>query len=197
MTAYFDWLRRFLGVGFQPDARDFELAREESHSYPLPNVWLGTSVEDQQRADERIPHLLQTPATVRWLSIEPLLEPIELRTNWNWSYDEEYIPQGWQPDLKANYIRWAVLGGESGPGARPMDLAWARSLRDQCALAGVPFFMKQLGSVWARQNNSRTDGRRDTKGGCMENWPADLRVRQFPTALRSQSTEGLPSTTPG
>lgn len=95
-------------------------------SWPLPNVWLGTSVEDQTRADERIHHLRATPAAVRFISFEPLLGPVFL------------------PHLAG--IDWVIVGGESGPGARPMHPDWARSLRDQCAAAGIPFFFKQWGA---------------------------------------------------
>lgn len=108
---------------------------------PLPNVWLGVSVEDQQRADERIPDLLATPAAVRWLSCEPLLGPLDL------GQMQEGIPNNaWLTWLDA--LDWIVCGGESGPGARPMHPDWARLLRDQCAEAGVPFFFKQWGQ-WA------------------------------------------------
>lgn len=103
---------------------------------PLPNVWLGVSVEDQRRADERIPDLLATPAAVRWLSCEPLLGWVDLvQFEPDWGY--------WLDNLD-----WVVAGGESGPGARPMHPDWARDLRDQCAAAGVPFFFKQWGD-WA------------------------------------------------
>jgi protein gp37 len=102
---------------------------------PLPNVWLGVSVEDQKTADERIPLLLQTPAAVRWLSVEPLLGPIELQAPWS-AINPEYPEHG---------IHWVVVGGESGPGARPMHPDWARSIRDECVAAGVPFFFKQWG----------------------------------------------------
>lgn len=89
------------------------------------NVWIGTSVEDQEQADARIQLLEKTPARLRFLSCVPLLGPI---------------------DVYADYgcFDWVIVGGESGPGARPMDLEWARSIRDQCAGAGVPFFMKQV-----------------------------------------------------
>ena len=103
-------------------------------TWPLPNVWLGVSVEDQKRADLRIPALLDTPAAVRWLSCEPLLGSVDLDT------------QPWRPigrDLPQ--IDWVVVGGESGPGARPMHPAWARTLRDQCQVAGIPFLFKQWG----------------------------------------------------
>jgi protein gp37 len=119
--------------------------------WPLPNVWLGVSVEDQTRADERIPLLLETPAAVRFLSCEPLLGPVDLR----------FLQPGDPPveiDALAGThgvlrphrgisprLDWVIAGGESGPRARPMHPAWARSLRDQCAAAEVPFFFKQQG----------------------------------------------------
>ncbi|WP_201463679.1 phage Gp37/Gp68 family protein [Brevundimonas aurantiaca] len=106
--------------------------------WPLPNVWLGVSVEDQARADERIPVLLDTPAAVRWISAEPLLGPVTIR-------DAMWAGEG---DPAANLdasIDWVVAGGESGPGARPMHPDWARALRDLCAGAEVPFLFKQWG----------------------------------------------------
>jgi protein gp37 len=96
-------------------------------TWPLPNVWLGVSVENQQWADIRIPALLGTPAAVRWLSCEPLLGPVEL------------APAG------GHLVNWVVVGGESGRGARRMESGWVRSLRDQCTAEGVPFFFKQWG----------------------------------------------------
>lgn len=138
--------------------------------WPLPNVWLGVSVEDQQRADERIPHLLQTPAAVRFISAEPLLEPVNLRRlivgregKWTFGYDAltgrrlKWWPDPFDPSndegelhiapLKeaGPRINWMIVGGESGPRARPMHPDWVRSLRDQCAAADVPFFFKQWG----------------------------------------------------
>jgi protein gp37 len=98
--------------------------RHSALKMPLPNVWFGTSVEDQESADERIPDLLSTPAAVRWLSMEPLLGAVEI-------------------DL--SQIDWVVLGGESGSTARPMHTDWARQIRDQCEAANVPFFFKQWG----------------------------------------------------
>ena len=112
--------------------------------FPLPNVWLGVSVEDQQRADERIPHLLQTPAAVRFLSVEPLLGPVSFR----WPAWEPFKGPGQVSDHLDGLRRldWVIVGGESGPGARPMHPEWARSIRDQCVAAGVPFFFKQWGA---------------------------------------------------
>lgn len=100
------------------------------------NVWIGTSVEDQAAADARIPHLLQTPAAVRFLSCEPLLGPVDL-TSWLGFHCSD-VPD----DSK---IHWIIAGGESGPGARPMHPDWARGLRDQTVASGVPFFFKQWG----------------------------------------------------
>lgn len=116
--------------------------------YPPQNVWVGTTVEDQTRAEERIPELLRIPATVRFLSCEPLLGPVELRT----IEDEKgrYAISLRNPDM--NRIHWVIAGGESGAKARPMHPEWARSLRDQCAAAGVPFFFKQWGE-WAPGHN--------------------------------------------
>ena len=99
--------------------------------WPLPNVWLGVSVENQDQANARIPYLLETPAAVRFISAEPLLGPVELS-----QFDE------------ISSLDWVICGGESGKGARPMHPKWARSLRDQCAAAGVDFFFKQWGA-WA------------------------------------------------
>ncbi|WP_068929322.1 DUF5131 family protein [Planobispora rosea] len=97
-------------------------------TWPLPNVWLGVSVEDAHWARIRIPSLLRTPAAIRFISAEPLLGPLDLT--------------GW---LGTDGLDWVITGGESGPRARPPHPAWFRSLRDQCAAAGVPFFFKQWG----------------------------------------------------
>jgi Bacteriophage protein gp37 len=109
----------------------------------LPNVWLGVSAEDQKRADLRIPALLDTPAAVRFVSAEPLLGPIDLSR-----FVED---DGEKFDLPP--LSWVIVGGESGPGARPMHPDWARSLRDQCVAAGVPFLFKQWGE-WGTQPTS-------------------------------------------
>ena len=130
----------------------FEVAAEAFHSinlWPLPNVWLGVSVEDQKTADERIPLLLNTPAAVRWVSYEPALGPVDLsEITWNKKDFGES-----QNDRGSNaWIDWLVCGGESGPGARPMHPDWARAARDQCQAAGVPFFFKQWGE-WLSVDN--------------------------------------------
>jgi protein gp37 len=158
--------------------------------WPLPNVYLGVSVEDQQRKD-RIDLLRQAPAAIRFLSLEPLLE--DLGT------------------LDLSGISWCIAGGESGPGARPCDLAWIRSIRDQCAAARVRCFVKQVGSQVIDRNDVGFDGDnprawpvgtsyeeldtgyqgapvqihlKDRKGGDSAEWPEDLRVRQMPEVRR-------------
>ena len=107
------------------------------------NVWFGTTVENQEQADKRIPHLLSVPAKVRFLSCEPLLGPVDLRK----CYEGEV--KQW-----SGGINWVICGGESGQGARPMHPEWARSLRDQCQAAGVPYFFKQWGE-WADMSHSQ------------------------------------------
>lgn len=133
-------------------------------SWPLPNVWCGTSIEDQAAADERIPHLLRTPAAVRWLSVEPMLGPVDLELD---SGCESCGPQGWMPSEQPS---WIVVGAESGPHRRPCDLAWVRSLVRQCRGACIPVFVKQL-DIGGRVSHDP------------EEWPEDLRVREYPGAV--------------
>lgn len=118
------------------------------YNWPLANVWLGTSVENQKTADERIPLLLQVPAAVRFLSCEPLLGPIDISS---WLHTKEMvgmevsnIEETEFSNLK-NDLHWVIVGGESGPGARPARPDWFLSLRDQCQAASVAFFFKQWG----------------------------------------------------
>jgi protein gp37 len=117
--------------------------------WPLPNVWIGVSVEDQATADKRIPLLLDTPAAVRWISAEPLLGPVSLTKEYlsmkcGGTYPFRSLGDEHRTKL-IDLLDWVVVGGESGPQARPMHPAWARGLRDQCAAAGVPFLFKQWG----------------------------------------------------
>lgn len=177
-------------------------------TWPLPNVHLGVSVEDQATADERIPILLQTPAAIRWVSYEPALGPVKFRP---WLGGEcahedvvvETDTNGFECRRcdDATNLDWIVVGGESGPGARPFDVAWARSTIAQCRAAGVAVFCKQIGAMprigveehrpplqrkgqWGRPVSvTRTESYlklRDRKGGDMSEWPLDLRVREFP-----------------
>ena len=159
------------------------------------NVWAGCSVEDQKRADERLPHLLGVPARIRFLSCEPLVGPVEFS---DVTHRSDCVSVWGKPALAG--IHWVIVGGESGPGARSMDVAWARSIVAQCRGAGVAPFVKQLG---ARPHDSKDqDGRcdcpqwterceapghatgwmrlRDPKGGDWNEWPANLRVREWP-----------------
>jgi protein gp37 len=177
--------------------------------WPLLNVHLGVSVESQKYADERIPELLATPAAVRWVSAEPLLEAVDFsqlkRENGGWfdALDGKWRCVGENAaktqivtiridDPHRPPLDWVVVGGESGPGARPFDLAWARSIIAQCRAADVPVFMKQLGS---RPFNGHTEttspddaadkdnrlwlSTTDRKGGKPSDWPSDLRVREY------------------
>lgn len=156
----------------------------EVEAWPLPNVWLGVSVENQQAADERIPLLLETPAAVRFLSCEPLLGPVDI-TGCGGPHEYLYpkwlkrehgtVLDGWTERL----LHWVIVGGESGPHSRPMQEAWAESLLDQCQAAGIPAFMKQMGTVWARTYHAK-----DGHGGTPSEWPEHLRVREFPTEVR-------------
>lgn len=164
---------------------------------PLPNVWLGVSAENQERADEQIPDLLETPAAVRFVSAEPLLGPIDFAA----IAERHGISR---PCCTAEYcsfcggtglaqaigLNWVIVGGESGPGARPCDVSWIRSIKDQCQIAGVPVFVKQLGrwpAVSGEEANTKHPtfkalefGLKDKKGGDPSEWPADLRVREMP-----------------
>jgi protein gp37 len=139
-----------------------------------PNVWLGTSVEHQQTADERIPHLLETPAAVRFLSCEPLLGPVDL-TPYLW---EDAGPEWAGRNLAEPGLDWVIIGGESGPHARRMSLMWAERLIEQCQDAGVSPFVKQLGTVLAKEG-----GYRDQHGGDMAEWPDEFQVREFPREI--------------
>ena len=120
---------------------------------PPKNLWLGVSVEDQATADERIPLLLQTPAAVRFVSYEPALGPVDFRClQHNREFEIDSLTAIRRPPAIAgssdSKLNWIIAGGESGPHARPSHPDWFRSVRDQCAAAGVPFFFKQWGE-WA------------------------------------------------
>jgi protein gp37 len=157
--------------------------------WPLPNVWLGVSVENQHFANERIPLLLQTPAAVRFISAEPLLGPVDISM---WLY--RGVIEAKPGDADYDALQWVIVGGESGSGARPFDLAWARSIVQQCQAAGVPVFVKQLGAKPTTPDLTHCRGGaallpdrsgyaltlRNRKGGDPSEWPEDLRVREFP-----------------
>lgn len=173
------------------------------HNIPI-NVWLGTSVENQQCADERIPHLLKCPAAVRFLSCEPLLSDIVFNeVPHECTHDEGFA----EPDTNVwvcskcenatglEGIDWVIVGGESGPKSRACEVAWIRSIVGQCKAAGVACFVKQLGANPTEEVDGGydEDGNefacrpyqepmriRDKKGGDIAEWPSDLCVRQMP-----------------
>lgn len=173
---------------------------EYDGEWPPKNVWLGVSVEDQKTADERIPHLLNTPAAVRFLSVEPLLGPVDLRnvkpSSSQWLDAVTGLRGGDHSLADCNSINWVIIGGESGPDARPFDVAWARSIIRQCKDAGVPVFTKQLGAkpydsdlriatprsviVPIDSDWTFTDKLADRKDGDWSEWPEDVRIREFP-----------------
>lgn len=134
-------------------------------TWPLPNLWLGVSVETQKWADVRIPVLLATPARVRFLSMEPLLAPVTLSP---WT---SLTPQ----------LHWVIVGGESGPGARRMDPQWAADLAEECQAADVAFFMKQTGTALAREWGIPGKGEDPTR------WPSPL-PQQMPELLTPDVT---------
>ncbi len=189
---------------------DYAPLRWTNHGWPR-NVWAGCTVEDQENADRRIPHLLRVPAAVRFLSCEPLLGPVNLAaylpeadpvaSTGGGQFDPRsldsvmaYMTGGPVPTTGIMghklTVQWVIVGGESGHGARPFDLAWARSIVAQCQAAAVPVFVKQMGAVplvptSPLQNEVRrsTLHLRDRKGGDMNEWPADLRIRDWPIVL--------------
>ena len=171
-------------IGIINDGGGFHYPNESA--WPLQNVWLGTSVENQQTADARIPLLLQTPAAVRFVSAEPLLGPVNLHKALCRKVRPDVLTPTdvWGSECEPRGdLHWVIVGGESGPGARPCDLAWIRSIVQQCKAAGVACFTKQLGAKVRQCDDGREPlvwSLTDRKGGDPEEWPADLRVREFP-----------------
>lgn len=180
-------------------------------AWPLPNVWLGVSAEDQSRADERIPHLLATPAAVRFVSAEPLLGPVRLDQVVNQLNDAEGQPwlealrgYAWDDDGDScptgKRLDWVIAGGESGPSARPMHPDWARSLRNQCQAAGVAFFFKQWGTYAPYDFESATHHDwmiLDTGGGLdlpdyrlPDEWAGEVGVRKVGKARAGRLLDG-------
>jgi protein gp37 len=174
-TPNLDWLLLSKRIGNAAHMLHAD-APEQCSLLGANNVWLGATITSQEEADRDIPKLLAVPAAKRFLSMEPLLGPVDIGLLCeNWSTDILMDPETGACECCkrcdytgiGNDIDWVIVGGESGPGARPMHPDWARSLRDQCEAAGVPFMMKQMGGV------------RD-KLGALEDLPEDLRVREFP-----------------
>jgi protein gp37 len=162
--------------------------------WPLPNVWLGTSVEDQKTADLRIPFLLQTPAAIRFISAEPLLGSVDLTTIPNapgLAEGQHYLNAlkgyAWETHGADYYdvcnidgrLHWVIVGGESGPGARPMNPDWARLLRNQCLAANVPYFFKQWGEYGPCENGEVTPN--------PEDWDNQPHAHTFPDETRPRS----------
>lgn len=157
--------------------------------WPLPNVWLGVSIWDQTSANAWVPILLGTRAARRIVSVEPMIGPVELDNLWlprpiddtvkiDALTGEGFRYDGLGPLRRSEQgasLDGMIVGGESGSGARPCLEGWVRDLLRQGAEAGTPVFVKQLGTVWARAN-----GAADKAGGDPSEWPADLRVRQWP-----------------
>jgi len=116
----------------------YDIDEDDTPFWPLPNVWLGVTAENQEMADKRIPILLQIPAAVRFVSVEPMLGPVDL---------DSYLIVGTDHpgSIMRKGIDWVICGGETGPDARPVHPDWVRNLRDQCQASGVPFFFKQWG----------------------------------------------------
>lgn len=162
------WVREGMSVdlGYLHGGRPLGAVRHTAPLWtPPPNVWLGVSVENQQWADIRIPALLDTPAAVRFLSMEPLLGPVDIARLIDPERDCNCsVPAMDGAGQHASRCRclsqldigWVIVGGESGRGARPMHPSWARSLRDQCTAAGVPFHFKQWGE-WVAEDQSPID----------------------------------------
>lgn len=160
-TSHLTWLLLTKRVG-----NVVPLTLECRPSLP-PNVWLGATIVDQEEADRDLPKLLKVPAAKRFVSYEPALGPMDLRP---WlARSGNPGPDGTFSDRTGvcGRLHQVIAGGESGPGARPADPAWFRSLRDQCAAAGTAFFMKQMG------------GERDARSNLLS-LPEDLRIREFP-----------------
>jgi len=177
-----------------------ETAKMFGNDWPPENMKLGVTVEDSDHL-YRVESLMEMPAAGRWVSAEPLLGPVDLREYLEDAFScpicgrvprSEWTSQkscgrcmerdsgsaASAPLLKRDflpYVDWLICGGESGPNARPMNLEWARSLLSQCREAGVPAFVKQLGTAWAIENHAK-----DRHGADWNEWPPDLRVRQIP-----------------
>jgi protein gp37 len=214
MRKWFEWVRGVdaefpaLACGIEAANRGADVDYQGlAQVWPLPNVWLGTSTEDQATAEKRIPDLLATPAAVRFISAEPLLDGLDLTRLHTYSHGAtsrfvnslrgegiEYSADGGAGIWTTSRLDWVIVGGESGPGARPFDVAWAHSIVAQCKAAGVACFVKQFGTH-VRDTTECGVGIcppgihfKDRKGGDWSEWPEDLRVREFPTDMLLYAT---------
>lgn len=213
VVEFSGWLRRRCassGVSVTDDLTKFAAATRETlgvrpTAQALSHVFVGVSVEDQATADKRIPTLMHWDllGSQRFVSYEPALGPVTFRDEWLLGYFD-YCPEDGEVDgcagcpgynqrgydgdcqaIRGPAIDWVIVGGESGAGARPFDLAWARSTVSQCRDSGVPCFVKQLGSRHrGTVHLSRSDGSTitiaDPKAADPNEWPEDLRVQEFP-----------------
>jgi protein gp37 len=186
IVAQFEAIQAGGGISTRQVFNAIDIKRRDGvrWQWPLPNVWLGVSVENQHFADERIPLLLQTPAAVRFISAEPLLEAVNLKPG------EWMSPRGGGPKMNIfglpvlPSLDWVIVGGESGHGARSFNLDWARLIVAQCHATGTKCFVKQLGMKPFEPYSDGTPfaepNYKSKKGGDPSEWPADLRVREFP-----------------
>jgi protein gp37 len=157
------------------ELHDFFLNNEDTDgTWPIPNVWLVPTVWDQESADRVIPLVLSTPAAVRGISYEPALGPLRMRREWLQPH-EGWVTTidgpGW--DVDGTALDWVILGGETGPGARPMQPEWALDVYRQCKAAGVPFWFKQLGS-----------GHRGPVLRSGDDWAVMVEARELPVVPR-------------
>ena len=190
------------GVDFDEEENEIQVDELE---LPLPNVQLIVSAENQETFDARAGVLIEIPAAVRGVSLEPLLGPIDLTTNQPYQVKHG----GYRPIV--DDLDWVIVGGESGPQARPFDLQWARSIVERCKSAEVPVFVKQFGAkpVFNWTDNASAIGLRlgpnmgnqiypvhlqDKKGGDINEWPEDLRVREYPRARNEQAISATAGT---
>lgn len=201
-------MRAYIGDGSYDGHRRVQVWNAKVHmagkpvspmDWPLPNVWLGVSVENQEAFRKRVPALLSTPAAVRWVSAEPLLGFVDLHDGL-WRTTKDATGEYESAPLKTR-LDWVVIGGESGPGARPFNIDWAAEMMADCQEADVPVFMKQFGAVPVTDNLNRWDlpyhlgvtysdheaaaasarvNLKDRKGGDIEEWPEDFRIREMP-----------------
>lgn len=186
-----------LGPSMNLAPKRYEAFATCEFDWPLPNVWLGTSVEDQQVAGDRIPLLLDTPAAIRFLSCEPLLEELNLVSHKRNGCSYNYLLNTWEPCRSGaggavaggqispytnEGINQVIIGGESGVGARPCHIDWIQSILQQCQQTKTAVFVKQLGqnSLSYVAGSSAKIKLKDRKGGDMAEWPESIRVRQFP-----------------
>ena len=174
------------------ETRMLKISKEyETIDLPLSNVWLGVSVENQKTLNERVPILLSTPAAFRWVSIEPMIGPVNFRwASWHKTY--EIDPKTGNERMNhldgLRRLDWVVVGGESGSEARPMEEGWVRILIEQCREAAVPFFLKQLGSSFRNPAEWKAGSPlkmrpSDRNGADPEEWAEDLRVREIPKII--------------